>query len=507
MRPDGSCVLFKKISTVFKLGFFALNVLLNYVSMIEITILKSLIPVYLLYFFYGLAFLFLGASISVRDMKDSKLKLAGNLWLLSGFGFTHGAHEWIQLFLLMSGESLSGPETFLIKITGLFLVQLSFLFLLQFGFSLISSIRKKTFFQYCRLGSIILFFLFFFILWRFESIYDLLPLDRMDRIVRKTFGLMGSLITAYALIIYSREVKRINTSIARYFLFTGLGFLFYGFVAGLVPSHSSIPLLGVPIEFFRGVSAVLITYFLFKALNIFDIETRKKLELQIKHSAHSEKMASLGQLAAGVAHEINTPLTNALLSIEMLRGRISHNFSEQHTVKKLNAIERNIERATTIAKELLQFSHQREFQLVPNNINNILNSSLILLQYKLKNVALHREKNDLPEVNCDAAKLEQVFINVINNAIEAMPEGGDLFISTGSESEELWIRVRDTGMGIPKEDLSKAFDPFFTTKPIGQGTGLGLSICYGIIKQHQGTIKLEGTGEKGTTVTIRLPIT
>jgi signal transduction histidine kinase len=297
-----------------------------------------------------------------------------------------------------------------------------------------------------------------------------------------------------------------SRSIARFFFYTGLGFVFYGVVAGLVPSRTTLPFLPVPVELFRGMAAVLITYFLMKALNIFDIETRHALEQKIKRLAQSEKMASLGQLAAGIAHGINTPLTNASLSLQMLRKQISNQPGADGITTKLDAVERSIDRASTIANELLQFSHVKETQLALNDINQLIDNAIDLVQYKLKQVTISTYKSKIPRVLCDEAKLEQVFVNILNNSIEAMPDGGEISISNGRLDDEVWITFTDTGPGIPDDYLVKAFDPFFTTKKIGKGTGLGLSICYAIIDQHQGKIELEGNKGKGAAVTIHLPI-
>ncbi|MBT4024505.1 hypothetical protein [Desulfobacula sp.] len=135
------------------------------------------------------------------------------------------------------------------------------------------------------------------------------------------------------MILYSKEVKKISLPVSRYFLYAGLGFYFYSIFAGLIPSHVKIPIISIPVEFFRGTCAVLITAFLFKALNIFDIHTRKKLEQQIKNQAQSEKMSSLGLLSAGVAHEINSPLTNASLNMQMLRSQFNTTLNDKKIQK------------------------------------------------------------------------------------------------------------------------------------------------------------------------------
>jgi two-component system, NtrC family, sensor kinase len=472
----------------------------------ELAAFKDLSSILPLYFFYGLSFLFLGSSIAIKDLKGSSLKISNSLWLLSAFGFSHGIHEWIILYLLLKGQFLGPQEIFIIKAVSLLIVLISFTFLLQFGLSLLYSIRKISFFKWVRYavwGISLLFLLYF---WFYELIYGQLVIEQLNILIRRTFGIAGSFVTAYALLVYSKRIRLLSEPIARFFLYVGVCFFFYGVFSGVVSSHVIIPVLLVPIELFRAISAILITYFLMKGLNIFDIETRNKLEQQIKQLAQAEKMASLGRLASGVAHEINTPLTNASLNMQMLRSKLKEDPLSEMDLNKLDAIEQCINRASVIAGELLQFSHMKKVSLAPANIEEVLSNALELLEYKFSNIIVKRKVLDFPEIMADAAKLEQVFINLINNSIEAMPDGGDLKISSGRSDKDVWVKISDTGIGITKNLLYNVFDPFYTTKEVGKGTGLGLSICLGIIELHQGTIKLEGEKGKGATATITLPL-
>jgi two-component system, NtrC family, sensor kinase len=471
-------------------------------------IINNLYSVYTLYFFYGLAFLFLGASIALKDMKGSKLKISSNLWLLSLFGFTHGSHEWIALFLLSNLRQYSSNEIYIIKLLSIIIVGLSFLFLLLFGLSLIYSINQYKFIKWIKPYAIILFFLVLAYFFTFKSNYNHPDfLNVVNNIFRKTFGLAGSLLASYGLILYSKEVKNISEQISRYFFYSGVGFCVYGIFAGLIPSHVKIPLFLIPVEFFRGLCAVLITYFLFKALNIFDIYTRKKLEEQLKNQAQSEKMTSLGLLSAGVAHEINTPLTNASLNMQMMKSQFKTVLKDDGIQKKLDAIDRNIDRAAIIAKELLQFSQTQETILSPMDVNQVLNSAISHLNDKFDKIKVTlQQQEDLSKVELNVAKLEQVFLNVINNAIEAMDGNGKIFIKTKQVNKEIYIIISDNGTGISQEHLLKIFDPFFTTKESKSGTGLGLSISHGIIEQHRGSIKLINNKIGGVDTIIKLPV-
>jgi signal transduction histidine kinase len=220
----------------------------------------------------------------------------------------------------------------------------------------------------------------------------------------------------------------------------------------------------------------------------------------------AEKLQSLGQLAAGIAHEINNPLTNATLGIQTAKKRLMGTAApDDPVVQKLDAVEKNIDKASVIARELLQFSRQQDAEAVPFNVNDVVRGALTLMKYRLRDAVIHHDLGSVRDVVGDLGKMEQVFINILSNATDAMPEGGDIFITTEQQGDDVQIRISDTGAGIPPENLSRVFDPFFTTKETGSGTGLGLSICYGIVKQHGGTIEISSTQGKGTTVTVRLP--
>jgi len=448
----------------------------------------------------------LGASIAIKDMKASTLKISSSLWLLSIFGFSHGTHEWVELFLLVQSQYLGPYQIFLVKSFSIFIAFISFSFLLWFGLLLVFSFNRNQYTKWLRYLVIGMFLYFFYYFYNSLKISNELFLLKMDIMTRRTVGLLGSLVTSYALIAYSRALKKVSQSISVFFLITGVGFFFYGFFAGYLPSHVKIPIFDIPVQFFRAISAVLITYFLMKGLNIFDIETRYKLEQQIKKVAQSEKMASLGRLASGIAHEVNTPLTSASLNVQMLRNKLKSQSATGAALKKLDAIERNITRASVIAKELLQFSHMKEVILTKISIEEVISNALEPLEYQLQNISVVRNNSNLPDILGDMVKLEQVFINIFNNSIEAMPAGGKLSISSGIENGKVWIKIIDTGIGIKTDMMSNVFEPFFTTKDIGKGTGLGLSICFGIMENHHGTIELSGEKDKGATVTLQFPI-
>jgi two-component system NtrC family sensor kinase len=459
-------------------------------------------PVYLIYFFCGAAFLFLSFSIGAKNMKGSNLRIADSLWLLALFGFVHGLREWVEIYPLIEGEHLSRDEIFNIELISTALLISSFLFLLQFGLTLVHDARRKRMmWTVGTYAALCLIWIFFVELSGFSSKMQSVRQAQIG--ARNTFGLLGGFVTAYGMIRYShsREIKGLHHSISRNLYSAGCVFAVYAFLTTTFFSQLARSYAPYSKEVFRAAAAVLIAYFITKALNIFDIETRLRAEDQARQLVQFEKLASLGQLAAGIAHEINNPLTNASLGIQMLRKK----GGGQATAGQLEAVERNIDRAAAIARELLMFSRGREAEYVPVDLNEVIAGALLQMQHKLDRVVVERDLAQVPEVMGDRGKLEQVFINVLTNALEAMPAGGRLSLATAARGDTVEARIVDTGTGIADENVARVFDPFFTTKEVGSGTGLGLFICYGIIKQHRGEIQLSSVVGQGTTLTIKLP--
>lgn len=218
----------------------------------------------------------------------------------------------------------------------------------------------------------------------------------------------------------------------------------------------------------------------------------------------TDKLASVGLLAAGVAHEINTPLTN----ISLLADNLKIKNKDDGQTENLNEISNQVDKASKIVIDLLDFSKSPELELVDVNVNDILSHSLSFIKSKRgENVkTIENYDKDLPWIIAEPNQLQQVFMNIIINAYDAMSKGGRLEIITcASKDEYIKIKFKDNGMGIPKGNLSKIFDPFFTTKEPGKGTGLGLSICHGIIRNHGGRIEVNSNIKVGTTFTLFLP--
>jgi signal transduction histidine kinase len=269
-------------------------------------------------------------------------------------------------------------------------------------------------------------------------------------------------------------------------------------------------------------------------------ELLKQLESTQGQLMQSERMASIGQLAAGVAHEINNPVgfvnsnlgslhsyvgnlirliefyqkwqeelpTAAREQISALKKELDYDFMRDDIVQLMNESLDGLKRVTRIVQDLKNFSHVDEVDFQWADLEDGLESTLRVVWNEVKyNAEVVKEFAGLPRVKCHPFQLNQVFMNLLVNASQALPDKGRIVISTGFDEEQVWIRVQDTGKGIAPEHLAKIFDPFFTTKPVGKGTGLGLSLSYDIVKKHNGHIEVSSEVDVGTTFTVYLPYT
>ncbi|MBN1213089.1 MAG: sensor histidine kinase [candidate division Zixibacteria bacterium] len=227
----------------------------------------------------------------------------------------------------------------------------------------------------------------------------------------------------------------------------------------------------------------------------------------------SAKLASIGELATGLAHEINNPLaiisaeqTNIADLVEMAGDRLENS---QEILDSVRRSKEHIQRCGGITKKMLQFSRKQDTSPELTDLAPHLNEIVDLMERHANahNVKLSAEIEDnMPDVLFDPIELEQVLVNLINNSIDALPDGGDIFLKVYKEGEQVHLEVSDNGRGIPPENMDRIFEPFFTTKPVGKGTGLGLSICYGVVYSWGSRIRAESTPGRGTTIHINFPI-
>jgi signal transduction histidine kinase len=233
-----------------------------------------------------------------------------------------------------------------------------------------------------------------------------------------------------------------------------------------------------------------------------DVTQRERMEEQM---SQTEKLTSLGLLAAGVAHEVNTPLAVISNYIQMLAKQMPEGDPRQSIIEK---IVKQTFRASEIVNNLLNFSRTGAGELADIDVNKVVEETLSLVAHPLKTSQIQIVKqlgSTLPPVRGSANKLQQVFLNLFLNARDAMPGGGMLEVRTAAHNGSVEIEVVDTGAGIPREHIHRIFDPFFTTKASGRGTGLGLSVSYGIIKEHAGKIDVRSSPGKGTSFHVEFP--
>ena len=224
----------------------------------------------------------------------------------------------------------------------------------------------------------------------------------------------------------------------------------------------------------------------------------------------TEKLTSLGQLAASIAHEVNNPLSGVLVYTQLLAKQIaSDKLSKDIALRYLSKMESELNRSTTLIQSLLDFARQSHPNLRSVSINDIIDKALELSAHsaELRDIKIIKEFSpSLPDILADFDQLQQVFTNLILNAVQAMPGGGRLTLHTSASDDWLEIEVRDTGHGISQENMGKLFTPFFTTKGKDKGVGLGLAVVHGIIQRHHGRIEVQSKEGEGATFTIHLPI-
>lgn len=235
-----------------------------------------------------------------------------------------------------------------------------------------------------------------------------------------------------------------------------------------------------------------------------DEDSYKGVSNRGKGSILSERLAFTGRIATGIAHEIRNPLGNVSMAVQQLKQAFTE---DSPWSKHIEVIIRNTERINFLITELLNCARPPELNIRPHNMHEVIENVLDSIRSSLstQQIEVIKKFDAKPSIiNVDREQINRVFLNVIINSVEAMPEGGTMTISTSIEEDLFVVKIQDTGEGIPEEDIIRIFDPFFSTKPTG--VGLGLSITYGIVVSHGGKIGVESIWKRGTVFTISLPI-
>ena len=267
----------------------------------------------------------------------------------------------------------------------------------------------------------------------------------------------------------------------------------------------------IPVSFSGGIiydnNQEIATFGLFTDMRAMQ-QIEEDLEQTHQMLMQSEKMAGLGRLAAGIAHEINNPMSGIMLYANLVQEELGE---ENPLREDLQTIIHEAERCKVIVADLLEFSHQNTYEMELVDFNDVIQKTLTILQHQplFQNIVISREMDPhLPAIYGNSIRLNQVVMNIVVNAAQAMEGKGQIKIvsRTRANKDINEISIKDTGPGIPDELLEKIFDPFFTTKATGEGTGLGLSVSYAIVKEHKGSIRVTSTSQAGTTFTLRFPV-
>ncbi|MDO3378506.1 sensor histidine kinase [Geoalkalibacter halelectricus] len=459
---------------------------------------------FLLYLFYGLAFYSMGVAVVSVKTRSSRLKVAPLLWLFALFAFLHAGNEWLELFVILEATELSKPA--LVFFTGLKLTVklVSYLFLMAFGLSLLASIYPRR--RSALIATPLVLLAGALVSLGLHDVGSLAEFFHYsDLRGRNLIGFPAAVAAGVGLFAFARSTASTSARAARGFRGAGLALIAYAVLTGLIPSGTVLFPPAIPVELLRGISAFVILHFLMSALHVFDLEQNTLLEERLNRLAQTEKLNAIGRLAAGIVHEINNPLSNIALNVEMLKGEVLNNDASPKLHKRFTFIERNIERASHIARELLSFSREKEDQFEQVDINELIDSSLTLIGSRRLEFDFRIKKAVLPAVWGVPWKIEEVFLNLYINAMDASTPGAAIVIESLVVHNEVVVKIADQGEGISAENLGRVMVPFFTTKEVGRGTGLGLSICYGIMELHGGRMELSSTAA-GTEVRLYFPL-
>jgi two-component system NtrC family sensor kinase len=261
------------------------------------------------------------------------------------------------------------------------------------------------------------------------------------------------------------------------------------------------------------ITSVIIYFLTRQIVNRAQAITEKSQQLQ-SQLVHASKLASLGELATGVAHEINNPLAIITSTSGVIRDLLDPQFgldaSPENILSEIDIIESAAFRASKITRQLLDFGHEYTPTLVMSDVHAILDeviNGLKAREFKVEDIAIQRKyQPNLPKILLDPDQIRQVFLNIINNAGDAITGPGTITISSAVKGDNVLVTIKDTGRGMTSEQMEKIFDPFYTTKEVGKGTGLGLSVSLSIVESMGGTITVQSLPEEGSSFTISLPM-
>ncbi|MFC3022724.1 sensor histidine kinase [Vibrio zhugei] len=446
------------------------------------------------YLIFGLAFFAIFFAIFFRNLKNSRIRIARYLPMFAIFGLLQGFHVWSDFYLLLYQHEYHKTEnidTFrAIKVWGSFLTLSSFAWCMM----------DYTHWQRVRfIRNTMLFVLLVFtigLLYRYTQLDYPVFIQQTLNQIRWIFGMGSSVLAGATVYTYAKHIEEDGYGNAPPFQWLGIALICYGFSVGFISDSMSIWLQSL-----RLVCAYGMLIALWYALRVFDVERDKQLQTRVQISQQDAKLMELGELTSAVAHEIKTPLSSALMSCDLLERQLSNN--EQYS-RQINRIRYGLTRASDISQEVLNYAHHKQIKRLPVSLHKVVESAISLNQFRLEAFSLDVALDDKLEVSGDAGLLEEVFSNIISNAVDASKEDKILHIYGYQDKLFATVKLSDHGGGMPDSVLAKATQPFFTTKEKGEGTGMGLALCKQTILQHNGELKLYNN-QFGLVVEVRLP--
>ena len=446
------------------------------------------------YLIFGLAFFAIFFAIFFRNLKNSRITIARYLPMFAVFGLLQGFHVWSDFYLLLYEHefvSSKGLDTFrALKVWG------SFLTLGTFAWRMMDHTNWKRI-VFIRVTMIIVLATFTLgLLYRYTQMDYSTFINQTLNQIRWIFGMGSSVLAGATVYTYAKRIEGEGFGSAQPFQWLGISLISYGFSVGFIDSSMSIWF-----QTLRLLCAYGMLLALWYALRVFDEERDNQLQSTIQISQQEAKLIELGELTSAVAHEIKTPISSAMMSCDLLEMQLSH---DDKCKKQIDRIRYGLTRASEISQEVLNYAHHKQIKRMPLELHKIVASALSLNQFRLEAFKLDIAIDNKLQISGDAGLLEEVFSNIISNAVDA--SSGEKVLHIHGYQDKLFaiITFSDHGGGMPEHVLQRATQPFFTTKTKGEGTGMGLALCKQIILQHNGELRLYNQ-DKGLTVEVKLP--
>ncbi|SHH93998.1 sensor histidine kinase [Ferrimonas marina] len=439
------------------------------------------LALYTIYLIYGLAFFAIGMTISLRDLKLSRLSIVAALPALALFGYTHALHEWTELYIEWVGPNRDVSWHLQVESMRSVKLLLSYLALGWFAWKMLGLIRWR----YLHWMRTITYAVMTTYLALLAISYQAMALEAFlptaNTLTRWIFGLGPAVVSGLALTAYARQQHWRSHRGARYFGYCGLALIAYGVATGIIPTD-----LGLWVPVLRASCALAVLYCLARALSIFDWEREEQIRQAQWQLVRADHHRAVGTLASGLASEIEQPLQRAMEKCDELEPELDMDSDGPY---RLEQIRDELQRSREVCKELVTFSQHAQDDLQALPLDTLLNSALELLSHRLKPFIVLQDLEPGLTILGNEKQLKEVLVNVLSNAIDASEEVKRLEISAVLKEGEVQLEIRDYGPGLSGEGQNNATEPFYTTKQ--EHMGLGLTLCHQVLQQHGGQLSLE----------------